>query len=95
MLKKLDGLSKALIFVAIFDTLFVVTMIVLFCLYQTVPDVLIESVFSATVGETSATAVIFVIKKLKQTGKIRLGDLTGFDDAEIIDTEEDKESEDE
>lgn len=89
--KSLDGLTKALIFVAIFDTVFVVTMIILFCLYQTVPDVLIESVFSATVGETSATAVIFVIKKIKEKGADIIKDEDISDCDLVIDTESEDE----
>lgn len=79
MIKKLDGLTKALIFVAAFDTIFVITMIVLFCIYQSVPDILIESVFHATVGETSATAIIFVIKKIKEKKPFNMDELCNIE----------------
>lgn len=62
-------MNKALIFVAIFIVLFTITMIVLFCIYQEVPDQLIISVFAATTGETSATAVIFSVKKIMDAKK--------------------------
>lgn len=90
-MKNLDGLTKALLFVAVFDTLFTITMIVLFCLYQTVPDILIESVFKATLGETSATAVIFVMKKIKEKGTDIIKDEDISDCDLVIDTESEDE----
>lgn len=55
--------DKALMFVAMFDLIFTIIMIVIFCLYQSVPDSLIVAVFGATIGETSATALIYKAKK--------------------------------
>lgn len=52
-------IDKVLITVAVFDALFVITMIVLFCLYQSVPDTLILSVFGATFGECGCCAYVF------------------------------------
>lgn len=58
--KKSDNfIDKVLIVVAIFDALFVITMIVLFCLYQSVPDTLIISVFGATFGECGCCSFIY------------------------------------
>lgn len=58
-------IDKVLITVAIFDALFVITMIVLFCLYQSVPDTLILAVFGATFGEAGCCAYIFKHKITK------------------------------
>ncbi len=59
-MKKSDNfIDKVLIVVAIFDALFVISMIVLFCLYQSVPDTLILAVFGATFGECGCCAFIF------------------------------------
>ena len=48
---KTNGLDKTLLFIAILDTVFVIAMIVLFCLFQDVPESLILAVFGATFGE--------------------------------------------
>ena len=47
----MSGIDKTLLFIAILDSLFVVAMIVLFCLFQDVPESLILAVFGATFGE--------------------------------------------
>lgn len=52
-------LDKVLITVAVFDAIFVITMIILFCLFQSVPDTLILAVFGATFGECGCCAFIF------------------------------------
>lgn len=65
-MNKLNGLDKTLIFIAILDTLFVITMIIIFCLYQDVPDTLILAVFGATFGECGCCSYIFKIKKEKE-----------------------------
>jgi hypothetical protein len=44
-------------------------MIVIFCIYQTVPDVLIESVYSLAGSEAIITAVIWYAKKKINTKK--------------------------
>ncbi len=58
-------LDRVLIALAIFDLLFVVAMIVIFCIYQSVPDTLIISVFGATFGECGCCAAVFKSKVLK------------------------------
>ena len=60
-------LDKILLFVAIFILLFTITMIVIFCLFQSTPDTLIESVFGLVSGEAFITFVIWWIKKKGQT----------------------------
>ncbi len=57
-----DGLNKALAFCVVFAVLFTITMIVLFCLYQSTPDVLIGAVFGALFGELGCCTLIYKIK---------------------------------
>ncbi len=66
-MKKDKFLDKVLITVAIFDLIFVIAMIVIFCLYQSVPDTLIVSVASCTFGECGCCA--FVFKQKVEKGK--------------------------
>ena len=65
-MKKINGLTKALLFVALFDLIFTIVMIYLFFKFQSVPDSLIMAVFAATIGETSATALIRKAKLQKE-----------------------------
>lgn len=64
--KKNDGLNAALIFVVVFAVLFTITMIVLFCIYQTTPDVLIGAVFTSLFGELGCCTLIYKAKMNKQ-----------------------------
>lgn len=57
-----DGLNKALIFCVVFAVLFTITMIVLFCIYQQTPDVLIGAVFTALFGELGCCTLIYKTK---------------------------------
>lgn len=57
-----DGLNAALICCVIFAVLFTITMIVLFCLYQSTPDVLIGAVFAALFGELGCCTLIYKTK---------------------------------
>ena len=57
-----DGLNAALIFCVIFAVLFTICMIVLFCLYQNTPDVLIGAVFTALFGELGCCTMIYKTK---------------------------------
>lgn len=57
-----DGLNAALIFCVVFALLFTVTMIVIFCLYQSTPDVLIGAVFAALFGELGFCTLIYKTK---------------------------------
>ena len=57
-----DGLNAALICCVIFAVLFTITMIVLFCLYQQTPDVLIGAVFAALFGELGCCTLLYKIK---------------------------------
>ena len=57
-----DGLNAALIFCVVFALLFTITMIVLFCIYQSTPDVLIGAVFTALFGELGFCTLIYKTK---------------------------------
>ena len=59
----MNGIDKTLLFVAILDTVFVIAMIVLFCLFQDVPDSLVVAVFGATFGECGCCSYIWKNKK--------------------------------
>lgn len=61
-----DGLNAALIFCVIFAVLFTICMIVLFCIYQSTPEVLIGAVFTALFGELGCCTMIY---KTKYPGK--------------------------
>lgn len=65
-MKKLNGLDKTLIFIAILDTLFVISMIIIFCIFQSTPDILIGAVFGATFGECGCCSYIWKIKREKE-----------------------------
>lgn len=62
----MKALDKTLIFIAILDTLFVIAMIIIFCIYQSVPDSLIIAVFAATFGECGCCSYIWKIKKSRE-----------------------------
>ena len=57
-----DGLNRALLFCVIFAVLFTITMIVLFCIFQQTPDVLIGAVFAALFGELGCCTMIYKTK---------------------------------
>ena len=60
---KLNTLDKILIGCASFLVSFTITMVVVFIVFQDVPDTLITSVFGVLGGEISLTFVIWYIKK--------------------------------
>lgn len=62
-MKKLNTLDKILIGCASFLIIFTVVMIVIFILFQSVPDTLIEAVFGLLGGEAFVTFFIWYIKK--------------------------------
>jgi len=66
----MNTIDKILLGCAIFILIFTVTMTVIFCVYQTVPDTLIESVFGLFTGEAVITFSIWWIKK-RAKGKER------------------------
>ena len=68
MKKRLNTLDKILLGLAGFLLGFIVSMIVIFCIYQATPDVLIQCVLTAAGSETVITFAIWYIKK-KGTSK--------------------------
>lgn len=71
---KTNGLDKTLLFIAILDTIFVITMIVLFCLFQDVPESLILAVFGATFGECGCCSYIWKHKRELKLHESYFGD---------------------
>lgn len=65
-----DGLNAALIFCVTFAVLFTITMIVIFCIYQSTPDVLIGAVFTALFGELGCCTLIYRVKYRKELKEI-------------------------
>ena len=64
MKKKIDiTTDKAIAFSAVMLVLFTITMIVIFCIYQSVPDTLIVSFFGAFGLEGGYCAFIHKVKK--------------------------------
>lgn len=62
----MNTLDKVLIWLAVFLFAFIVCMIVLFCIYQSVPDTLISCVCGGGAIEAILTAWITVTKKKMQ-----------------------------
>ena len=70
----MNTIDKILTVCAVFLILFTVTMIVIFCCFQAVPDTLIDAVFGLAGSEAFITFAIWWIKKKygreKSDGKI-------------------------
>lgn len=60
---KMTTIDKILLALAGFILGFTISMIVIFCIFQATPDVLIECVFSCTASELVISFVIWWIKK--------------------------------
>lgn len=88
-MKKLSKLSKILLAVGIFDLIFIIAMIVVFVVVGQEMDTLITCVLGASGVEAIVSAVIKVTNIKEGTKPLRQGDITGLDDAEVIDREED------
>lgn len=58
-------MDKVLIAIALFLLVFIITMIVIFCYKDNVPDTLILSVFGACTGEVSICGWIKTVKEKK------------------------------
>ena len=59
----MNTIDKILLACAIFLVMFTVCMIVIFCIYQSVPDTLIDAVFGLMGSEAVITFAIWWIKK--------------------------------
>lgn len=62
-------LDKILKFLAFFLIAFIICMIVLFCIFQSVPDTLITCVLGTGLGELIMTTIITVVKKKYKSEK--------------------------
>lgn len=65
----MNTIDKILIGCAVFLGLFTLTMIILYCIFQSTPDTLIECVFGLFSGEAVITFLIWWIKKKATTRK--------------------------
>ena len=84
---KLDlSLDQVLIFSAIMIIIFTTIMIIAFWQFQVVPDSLIVAFFGAFGLEGGYCAFIHKLKKEREArmNTMRVGDITGFDDAEVL-----------
>lgn len=87
----MSKLSKILLLVAIFDLIFIITMIVIFLIVGQEMDTLITCVLGTSGVEAIVSGLIKIQNIKKETKPIRQGDVTGFDDAEVLDNEEEEE----
>lgn len=55
-------LNKILIIIGIFLALFIITMIILFCIYQNIPDTLVVGVLGSGGTECILCAIIEIVK---------------------------------
>ena len=61
--KQMNTIDKILLGLVGFLIGFTVTIIILFCIFQNVPDTLVECVFSLAGSEAIITAIIWYVKK--------------------------------
>ena len=59
----MSTIDKILILCGIAVIVFTVTMVVIFCIFQSIPDVLVENFFNLFTGETFITFAIWWVKK--------------------------------
>ena len=88
----MSKLTKILLIVGIFDLAFIITMIYVYVTTGAEMETLTTCVLGASGVEAIVSAVIKITNiKEKSDKPIRQGDITGFDDAEVLDKEEDTE----
>lgn len=63
---KLNTIDKILIFCTVLLLIFTITMIIIFCIYQSVPDTLIGAFFSAFGIETINTVILYKEKNKRR-----------------------------
>jgi hypothetical protein len=73
--KPLNTSTKILILLGITTLIFMIAMIIIFCMYQMVPDVLIERYFTCVVGEGGFLMIIKVVKTVVEKKKDNLEDI--------------------
>ena len=59
----MSTIDKILIICGIAVIVFTITIIVIFCIFQSIPDVLVENFFNLFTGETFITFAIWWVKK--------------------------------
>lgn len=85
---KLDfTINQTLIFSAIMVIIFTIVMIITYYKFQSVPDSLIAGFFAVFGVEGGYCTFLHKLKKERENKmkSVRVGDITGFDDAEVID----------
>lgn len=63
---KLNTIDKILIFCTAILLIFTIVMVVIFCIYQSVPDTLVGAVFSAFGIETVNTVILYKEKNKRR-----------------------------
>lgn len=63
---EVKAMDTILVFMAVFLIVFTITMIVLFCVFQAVPDTLITSVFTCFGAEGGFMSLIQITKRRKE-----------------------------
>lgn len=69
--KDMNTIDKILIGCAIAVIAFTVAMIVIFCIFQSIPDTLVDNFYNLFTGETVITFLIWWIKKRGQQNEKR------------------------
>ena len=87
----MSKLSKILLIIGLFDLAFIATMIYVYMCTGQEMVTLTTCVLGASGVEAVVSAVIKVTN-IKNEKPIRYGDITGFDDAEVIDKEDNNDS---
>ena len=74
-MKKLNTIDKVLIFCTAVLLIFTIVMVVIFCIYQSVPDTLIGAFFGAFGIETINTVMIYKDKKRRTRNGLEREDI--------------------
>lgn len=61
---KMKTLNLILLIIGISTAIFTITMIVLFCIFQSIPDTLCERFYTVVVGECGVAGIIQIIKTI-------------------------------
>lgn len=88
----MSKLTKILLIVALFDLAFITTMIYVYMATGQEMTTLTTCVLGASGVEAVVSAIIKVTNIKNDKKPIRQGDITGFDDAEVLDKEEENEN---
>jgi ABC-type uncharacterized transport system permease subunit len=67
---KLNTIDKILIFCTAILLIFTIVMVVIFCIYQSIPDTLVVAFFGAFSIETVNTVMLYKQKRRNNNGKI-------------------------